>query len=74
MTLDEMKPGRVCEIVDVIADGILGQRLMDMGFVPGTHIHVIRNAPLIDPIEIEIKGYHISLRHSEAKGVEVKTV
>jgi ferrous iron transport protein A len=72
MTLDKMKPGQECEIMDVIADGVLGQRLMDMGFIPGTRIHVIRNAPLIDPIEIEMKGYHISLRHSEAKGVEVK--
>jgi ferrous iron transport protein A len=72
MTLDEMKPGQVCQIVDVIADGMLGQRLMDMGFIPGTHIRVVRNAPLIDPIEIEMKEYHISLRHSEAKGVEVK--
>jgi ferrous iron transport protein A len=72
MILDEMKPGHVGEIVDVMADGILGQRLMDMGFIPGTHIRVIRNAPLIDPVEIEIKGYHISLRHSEARGVEVK--
>jgi ferrous iron transport protein A len=72
MTLDEMKPGQVCQIVDVIADGMLGQRLMDMGFIPGTHIRVVRNAPLIDPIEIEMREYHISLRHSEAKGVEVK--
>jgi ferrous iron transport protein A len=74
MTLDEMKPGHVGEIVDVTADGILGQRLMDMGFIPGTQIRVIRNAPLIDPIEIAMKGYHISLRHSEAKGVEVKII
>jgi ferrous iron transport protein A len=72
MTLDEMKPGQECEILDVIPGGVLGQRLMDMGFIPGTLIRVIRNAPLIDPIEIEMKEYHISLRHSEAKGVEVK--
>ena len=71
MTLDEMKPGQVCEIVDVIAVGLLGQRLMDMGFIPGTRISIIRNAPLIDPIELEMKGYNVSLRHSEAKGVEV---
>ena len=72
MTLDEMKLGQECEIVDVIADGMLGQRLLDMGFIPGTRIRIIRNAPLIDPIEIEMKGYNISLRHSDAKGVEVK--
>jgi len=74
MTLDEMKPGQECEIVDVIADGILGQRLMDMGFIPGTHIRVIRNAPLIDPVELKLKGYNISMRHSEAKKVVVKTL
>jgi ferrous iron transport protein A len=74
MTLDEMKPGQVGKIMDVTAEGILGQRLMDMGFIPGTHIRVIRNAPLVDPIEIEMKGYHISLRHSEAKKVEVAIV
>lgn len=71
MTLDEMKPGKECEIVDVLADGVLGQRLMDMGFIPGTRIHIVRNAPLLDPVELEMKGYKISLRHSEAKGVEV---
>jgi len=74
MTLDEMKPKQECEILDVIAGGMLGQRLLDMGFIPGTHVRIIRNAPLIDPIEIEMRGYNISLRHSEAKGVEVKAL
>ena len=71
MTLDEMKPGQECEVVDVIADGVLGQRLLDMGFIPGTRIQVVRNAPLVDPIEFAMKGYNLSLRHSEAKRVEV---
>jgi ferrous iron transport protein A len=35
------------------------------------HIHVIRNAPLEDPMEIKVDGYHISLRHEEAKVVEI---
>jgi ferrous iron transport protein A len=71
MTLDEIKPDQECEIVDITSDGIMGQRLLDMGFIPGTRIKVIRNAPLVDPVEFELKGYHISLRHSEAKLVEV---
>lgn len=71
MTLDEMKPGQECEVVDVIADGVLGQRLLDMGFIPGTRIQVVRNAPLVDPVEFSMKGYNLSLRHSEAKRVEV---
>ena len=71
MTLDELKPGQECRVVDVHAEGILGQRLLDMGFISGTRIKVIRNAPLVDPIEISMKGYFLSLRHSEAKFVEV---
>ena len=71
MTLDEMKPGQECEVVDVIEEGVLGQRLLDMGFIPGTRIQVVRNAPLVDPVEFLIKGYNLSLRHSEARKVEV---
>ncbi len=71
MTLDEVKRDQECEIVDVTSEGIMGQRLLDMGFIPGTRIKVIRNAPLVDPVEFLLKGYHISLRHSEAKKVEV---
>ena len=71
MTLDELKPGQECEIVDTVAEGIVEQRLLDMGFIPGTSIKVVRNAPLIDPVEFLMKGYNISLRHSEAKLVEV---
>jgi len=71
MTLDEVKIGQECSIVDVQAEGALGQRLLDMGFVPGTRIKVIRNAPLVDPVEIFMKGYFLSLRHVEAKAVEV---
>ena len=71
MTLDEIKPDQECEIVDITSEGIMGQRLLDMGFIPGTRIKVVRNAPLVDPVEFELKGYHISLRHSEAKQVEV---
>lgn len=66
-----MKIGQECSIVDVLADGVLGQRLLDMGFVPETRIKVVRNAPLVDPVEISIKGYFLSLRHAEAKAIEV---
>ena len=71
MTLDEIKPDQECEIVDTTSAGIMEQRLLDMGFIPGTRIKVVRNAPLVDPVEFELKGYNISLRHSEAKQVEV---
>ena len=71
MTLNEIKPGNECRIIEVNIEGIAGQRLLDMGFVPGTKIKVVRNAPLIDPIDLLIKGYHVSIRHKEARFVEV---
>jgi len=72
MTLDELSPGQGCRIVRQNLGGATGQRLMDMGFMPGTEVKVIRNAPLVDPVDLFIRGYHVSIRHAEAKGVEVE--
>ncbi|AMM41267.1 iron transporter FeoA [Candidatus Desulfofervidus auxilii] len=71
-SLDEIKPGQECRIIKVNIGGATGQRLMDMGFMPGTKVKVVRNAPLIDPVDFYIRGYHVSLRHSEARGIEVE--
>lgn len=71
MTLNEIDPGQECQVEEVKVGGAIGQRLMDMGFVPGARIKVVRNAPLIDPVDLKVKGYHVSIRHSEAKFVEV---
>ena len=71
MTLDELNPGQECCIVEVKVGGVTGQRLSDMGFVPGTKIKVIRNAPLVDPVELLLRGYQVSVRHSEAKDIEI---
>lgn len=72
MTLDELRPGAACTMVDITADGALGQRLMDLGFYPGAEIEIVRNAPLVDPVEVHLDGYHISIRHNEAKHIEVE--
>lgn len=71
MTLSDMVPGEAGVLRDILIDGALGQRLMDLGFYPGAHIRVVRNAPLVDPLEVELDGYHVSLRHEEANHVEV---
>jgi len=74
MTLDEIGRSESCLMVDLTADGALGQRLMDLGFYPGAKIKVIRNAPLVDPLEIELNGGFLTLRHEEAACIEVKHV
>lgn len=71
-TLDEMKPGCEGRIKKLSIRSKLGQRLMDMGVYPGLRFKVIRNAPLEDPMEVELDGYFVSLRHEEARFVEVE--
>lgn len=72
MTLDMPAPGQECMICDVNLQGIELQRLLDMGFIEGTRVKVIRNAPLLDPLDVELRGYLIAIRRNEAKGVEVE--
>ncbi|NDV19051.1 iron transporter FeoA [Pseudodesulfovibrio sp. JC047] len=72
MTLDELKPGISCVMKDLTAEGALCQRLMDLGFFPGAEIEVVRNAPLVDPVELQLDGYHVSIRHNEARVIEVE--
>ena len=70
--LSELKTGEKGIIERVTGGGRFRQRLMEMGFVPGTEILVEKFAPLRNPIEYVLKGYHVSLRHDEAEKVEVR--
>jgi ferrous iron transport protein A len=72
MTLDQLKPGSKGRIKKLSARDKLGQRLMDMGVYPGLQLTVIRNAPLEEPMVLELDGYFFSLRNDEAKFVEVE--
>ncbi len=71
MVLEQMKPGSECFIKKLSSTDKLGQRLLDMGLYPGIKLKVVRNAPLEDPMEVALDGYCISLRHKEARFVEV---
>jgi ferrous iron transport protein A len=72
MTLDQLTPGQECRVCDVNLEGAQLQRLLDMGFIEGTLIKIIRNAPLLDPLDVEIRGYLVAIRRNEAMGVEVE--
>ncbi len=69
--LDNEPVGMTVQVVRVMGDGAFRQRLLEMGFVRGALVTVLKNAPLKDPVEYMILGSHISLRHSEAAQVEV---
>lgn len=71
MTLRDLKPGEAGKIVGIGEKGPMRRRIMDMGVTPGTSIKVIKVAPLGDPIEINIRGYELSLRKDEAQRIEI---
>ncbi len=71
ITLDTLAPGMNCTVLKVTATGQLGQRLTDMGFYPGVGVSVVRNAPLVDPVELRLDGYNVNIRHEEALHIEV---
>ncbi len=69
--LNSLKPGDSCILKDIRGTGATAQRFMDLGLIPGVTIKVVRNAPLVDPVELLVKGSHVSVRHSEARKIEV---
>ena len=72
MTLKEMKPGQSGQVLSIGESGPLKRRIMDMGIAPGVALKVIKTAPLGDPIEINVRGYELSLRKEEAARIEVQ--
>lgn len=72
MTLNELKPGESGIVSSIGVTGPLKRRIMDMGVTPGIAVKVIKIAPLGDPIEVNIRGYELSLRKEEASQIQLK--
>ena len=72
MILRELKPGQIGKVIKISGSGSVHRRILDMGIVKGAEIEVERVAPLGDPIEVKIKGYHLSLRKEEAANIFVE--
>lgn len=74
MRLSEMKENQTAIIVRVGGNGALRRRILEMGILKGSEIYVEKYAPLKDPIELIVKGYHVSLRVEEAAQIMVDNV
>jgi DtxR family transcriptional regulator, Mn-dependent transcriptional regulator len=74
MTLSDLKTGHRARLLKVRGQGEIHKRLVDMGMTPGVIVTVERIAPLGDPIDFRLRGYHLSLRKEEAKLVTVETI
>ena len=72
MTLRDLKVGESGVIAKISTTGALKQRFMDMGLIKNAEVKIIKIAPLGDPIEIEVRGYNLSIRKDDAQNIIMK--
>ena len=72
MTLKDAEVGSTVVVTRIEGDGAYKRRIMDMGITKGVTILVRKVAPLGDPIEVNVRGYELSLRKSEAENIVVE--
>ena len=72
LPLATLKPGEAGTVTDVLGSGPFRRRLLDMGFVKGAPVRVIKLAPLMNPIEYCVAGSHVTLRRKEAMHIVVE--
>lgn len=73
-TLDQLEVGQRAHVRAVTGRGRMTVRLLEMGFVPGVEVTLVKRAPLGDPLELRLRGFHVSLRRAEARAVELREV
>ena len=72
-TLADLAPGRRAILRHVGGERAWRRRLLELGFVPGTELHLVRRVGVGDVLEVELRHSRISLRISEAHALEVET-
>jgi Fe2+ transport system protein FeoA len=72
--LSDLRPGDEAVVAGIAANGAIRQRLMEMGFTRGAGVRVEKYAPMGDPMELSVKGYHLSLRRAECRCIMVDAV
>ena len=71
-TLNDLKVGQSGVITAVGGEGALRLRLLDMGLIPKTRVRVQKVAPMGDPIQIQIRGYELTIRREDAQRIELQ--
>ena len=74
LRLNQVRVGRTVRVVRVHGEGALRQRILDMGLTKNAEVKVLKMAPFGDPIEMEVRGFELSLRKAEAACVEVESI
>ncbi len=73
-TLRQCKPGQQVRVMAVQGEGALRRRILDMGVTRGTSLEVRKVAPFGDPMEINVRGFELTLRKSECEKIEVEEI
>lgn len=71
-TLKDAKIGRTVKVIKLHGEGPVRRRIMDMGITKGVEIYIRKVAPLGDPIEVNVRGYALSLRKADAAMIEIE--
>ena len=71
-TLKDARVGETVKVVKLTGEGAVRRRIMDMGITKGVEVHIRKVAPLGDPVEVNARGYELSLRKADAEMIEVE--
>ena len=71
-TLRQAKVGETVKVVKLHGEGAVKRRIMDMGITKGVEVYIRKVAPLGDPVEVNVRGYELSLRKADADMIEVE--
>lgn len=72
MTIDDLKVDQSGTIAQVGGEGALRLRFLDMGLIPGTKVTLRKVAPMGDPIQIQVRGYELTIRREDAARITLK--
>ena len=72
MTINDLQIGQHGTVNKVGGEGALRLRFLDMGIIPGTVVHLQKVAPMGDPIQIQLRGYELTIRREEAKMIGIE--
>ncbi len=71
-TLRDAQVGSTVKVVRIHGEGAIKRRIMDMGITKGVEIYIRKVAPLGDPVEVNLRGYELSIRKADAEMVEIE--
>lgn len=72
MTIGDLKIGQSGTIAEVGGEGTLRLRFLDMGLIPGTVVRLQKIAPMGDPIQIQVRGYELTIRREDARKITLR--